>query len=1241
MTTLNKSNFFQTVQYILETYYLKPLDGSEKSNLKDGFIERTVHGATHASRAAIWALAMHHFLQNISPDFVNESMDNIARHLNIDTEELLLLILITMVCHDAGRKGEGQDLWEKKSANITCTILIELGLDTQHAKLFALAIQSKDKPQAYAMQLQQLGIELQNCNAFDYIRSIINLGDNLDLMRCVGDFESTFIFNTLKNIKGFNETLHAFDVMQLLQAIHQIIHNQGDMLFACAIRDTTYEIAFACESHISTKEKVSYEHADNVMAVLFEDIAQNPLLYPLLSGLDVPKAQKYALKTAFDPFIHGTNSSIFSILPKSNFEIMSPIDMMRDHQAAPMTGELTQGGYRTIETKYLGQTSFAKLSSQGYYTLNRVMASYTYLTVGSPAPDLLLFKTACDKGFSQSYLNINLILIYFVRARQSHQSLDQVISAQELELLFAKMEASYQFYYLIQLLGTHIFPNVSELNKYRIMQQNVIKRPKFSDEATQMSMACDNFLTYENLVHKILVTKLDIKAIFENPTQEQLKKVLDILEVPTKCTLKNRWGEIKYNDIELPLTQFFTLNPSAFEYALKHYEQGVFCDIQQNNSGNSNCINQLLTQFIEGYATNELFIHLSFDAQKHAEAFYERMQLFKQLANTPQNQFTITDVQSYFLDREFPIILLSDTEDKIAIISFSTEEYRSHSNLKFGTDIKLIATDTNFHRLEVLKYLERHNINTVQVVLFNDLETIKTTHQKIASPQHHSDCVPTLKWMAARQVPKSDIQSISEDSPLLLKKYGSSQQLGSEKNVTEVSALLHDAKTYHEIVFEPCCVYRCKTPSHHVAVEILVKAGIDKQTFASLIDYHANNSLLVEVIVYLSELNLPQMYKKALEDSDLSTVLGLFMNANIKEGITEDFLNNSSIIQLLTDRRFYHDNSYYFQAIMALHKHLPNCEDFKLSKISNYLAKLIIYFDNNALQKYFAKLLDNREIDYSFLKLVERNTLSNEIISAIFDDKNILQAIGKHYINSKEDLETAFILSKLGIEINFSITCSLRSVVSLLKTHNFTDKSYYIEAISSKEVIDCLSDFAIKTPFHIHAVLKANEFGILATEFNKITLYPQLAKMLAFATNQDEWLLYREFFDLLDGFTSNQYIASIDSKAYDVSLALLKDINQEIDTCFSFANTDPNKMKTFSVKTNQLIEAARAILELNTGLFGALDASLLFFSNFQSKPSTNHTNYSFFKNESAKLIETIQATLVKMGNEGSSEILQI
>lgn len=1243
MITLNKSNFFNIAQQLLEKYYLQPFDGSKKTHLKDGFIERSIHGATHAGRAAFWLLVMHNFLLTLAPDSINEFMIKIARQLNIESEQLLLLLLIVMLCHDAGRKGEGWDIWEQGSAEITYHVLLELGLDERGAALLSLLVKCKDKPLEFTNQLAQSNISPQDYNVFDYLRSLINLGDNLDLMRCVGDFKVFYIFKTLKNIKGVAEVISVEELMKLLEEIHHIIFNQGDMLFSCNLIDLNNEVYACRKAHIIMRKKVNFEQAANVLIALFKDIADYPQIHSYLTGLDVPGAQEFNVEPVYIPFIHGTNSSILSLLPKSNFEIMSPIDMMDSYHAVSMTGELTRGGYKVVGGEFLGSTSFAKISANGVnsYTLKKVIDNYTNLRVAlNQHTNLKNFREACETGFKNSYLNINLILIYYVRVRQSCSSLEEVISTEELELLFARIEASRQFYYLIQLLGTHIFPDMAELSAFRLSGPKSLF-PKFTKEGQFINFAIYNFLTYDRIIDRILGSKINIKEALEHPTPEHLMNVLNILDVPKKCTLTDEYERVVGHDIELPLTRFFSLQPESFVDAHEHKIAGVFLEMQQNIRGSSNNINSLLVKFVSGLATDKLFLSLGADARRHLTLLDDRVRLFKDLIHAPQAHFKISAIQEYFLERKFPLILLSEAEEKICLFSFQNEEYRSITPLKFGTDIKIIATDNHVHRLEVLKYLEIHRINHIQVILFSDLKLIKVHHKKIASPQHHSNGVPTLKWMAAQKIPVPQGDMIKNTS--WLECATQLPGLHSEHNVRGVSALIDDARSYQDIQFEPCCSYRCATKTHHAAIELLVKAGFQQDEFLSLTGYSAKNQLgLAQLILYLTTLNLTQFYKRTIEEPEFRAILALFFEANITDEISETLLNDEKFIKLLQPYQYGLHRSNPKSAIFLYRydNNLLNKQVINNIRMNSSLAHLVNYLETNNLQKCFAALLANDHVAINLLLALNGGSIPSKYIPLILTDKNIMQAISKGYIvlSDLKQLEAAFILSNLDITITLYIGFDQLKVIRRLDKHQFSNKSYYVKVMESEEVVNALLTRDINTSYQIVAVFKATAFNILAKEVKTIAKYPQLSKMLAVAHNPNAWNLYCQFNELLEQFKEEQAaFQATNPNSYRIATALINDIKDAIDHYFSFENEDPDKINSFSAQCTKYIDVAREVLVLNTGLSGVLNTSLQLISylnpiSYVSSKTTN-TNYSFFSNNTAKLMDNMKNKLRHMEKE--------
>jgi len=735
MFTLNHHNFIDKVQSILETYYLKPLDGSKKQNLKDGYIERMIHGAEHPSRAMLWLFITDKLLQRLTPDYVNSSYAKIAKYLSLDIESVKLLILLTMVCHDAARKSEGTDEWEAASAKIALDILKVVGLEEQQAKLFAKAIQFKDKRKDYLYQLKKLGIDKQDYNAFDYIRKLVNLADNLELMRCVGSFRSSYIFDTLSTVDGFDKDLHQSTIFQLIKAIHQFIYEQSDMLFACTVYDLANKVVVSHKSRHSLKQKVKYEHADNVFAAIFAKAKNNDFFSSFLTDFvfEVSAAKLYQLEPAFNPFIHGTNSAILSLLPKTNFQIMSPIEMIRQFKTAPVSGEFKQGGYDAVssiseeaEQSSIGMTSFGRMLSTGFFELDTIIDKYTGFDIINNDNCIKNFRENMGRAFNVAFSNINLLLIYFTQARQLQVPLEQMITDDELETLQANMEATLQFYYFLQLLGSRIQPDFEEIN-----QSNMKK---------DIADVAYDFFTFENIINKIKINKIDIEKIVADPSKENLQKALKLLEFPEKKCQVTTFGLSK-KEIELTKTQFFTCEK---QYIDTGCSVGDVYYSFRNMSKNllSYRINHFLKEYILGTKSLRFFEKIAEIAPQQITALKDRIALFKELIAAPQSQFQLSD-QQFFVNK-YPLVFVSDAEEIIVLHNNTVQEYRSTAPLKLGKEITIIATDNHDHRLEIVKYLQHHQINNVQVVLFDDLRHCKVTRKRPVASQHNADRVVTL-----------------------------------------------------------------------------------------------------------------------------------------------------------------------------------------------------------------------------------------------------------------------------------------------------------------------------------------------------------------------------------------------------------------------------------------------------------------------------------------------------------------
>jgi hypothetical protein len=141
----------------------------------------------------------------------------------------------------------------------------------------------------------------------------------------------------------------------------------------------------------------------------------------------------------YNPYIHGTTSATLCLMAKTDFQLMPMLKMIDDYQVAPMVGELTQGGYKfpgskLVQEEVIGATSFGKLQT-GRFNLRTITAGYTRFN--SPKTDEILqnLKDELTNSLAEGFSNINLLLIHFTRARQMHQSFDEIITKDELDTL--------------------------------------------------------------------------------------------------------------------------------------------------------------------------------------------------------------------------------------------------------------------------------------------------------------------------------------------------------------------------------------------------------------------------------------------------------------------------------------------------------------------------------------------------------------------------------------------------------------------------------------------------------------------------------------------------------------------------------------------------------------------------------------------------------------------------------------
>ena len=775
--SLTQANFPIVVQKIIEKFYLQLLgkDGKgKKQNLKDGYVERIIHGGLHAGQATLWALMAHQLLVELTPGYAHTALEKIANFLGTDPHSAFLLILTMTTCHDAGREGEHEDRWEKESGQYGKQTLIEM-LDFKHdtlknlADIFAASIEYKDNRDEFLSTLKDYPIAEDDYYFFDYIRLLINLGDNFEIMRCTPAFNIFHIYNTLSTIKEFDKASHKHKIQALAKAILQFKADHHDLLVDCGIVEEDGEVIASQQSAALSNERVKYEHAENIFAVLFHDALKYPFLKTLLGGFEVLAAKTYNGPVHINPLVHATNSSVFAILPKTNFTFLSVLDMMRDFLAAPMSGEITKGGYSQITDSVIGKIAFARMikddPESGNYSLKYLLENYTKFDVADEVETKISLKQALQEGPEKLFANINLILIYLTRARQL-AALDKFVTQDHLQALNTDIHATIQYFYFLRLVGLYIQVDYTAV---ALPSSGMSRLEKMTD------IACGNLST-KIIITKIKARKINMRHIWLDPTEENLQAVLDILELSP--AFQKKYGGT---------TKLFRLkSPTDIKNATRNVDNYDF------------------TMDISEYFRNIIYAeppkyssHMSMKAGVMVEALEDRAQILEKILSAPQTAFNLSAEQNYFLTNVFPVIFVTENEQRMRLIVQNRGrggEYRSMENIKLGKDIKIIAVETEHQQLLLMKFFAVHALPPIQVILISQLNSCaKNKTLQYDSPYCHADGVPTLKWLSAQVVSKQGLfAKVSTDGEARF----------SQEIENKAANLVISADCYHGVAFK-------------------------------------------------------------------------------------------------------------------------------------------------------------------------------------------------------------------------------------------------------------------------------------------------------------------------------------------------------------------------------------------------------------------------------------------------------
>lgn len=778
--TQDKANPDRTLsQYIIETYYLQPFDGSKKAKLQDGYIERAVHGAMHAARVGIWMVLLHKLFKKHFPDYTQIFLDQIALKSRLSEPEIIFLLETAGISHDTARKDDFADKpeWEANSAKNYQQILHDHIPNISQALLdiFPLAIEHKDCQKNF---MESIAPHTKNPNAYDYFRKLLYLADCLDIMRCVGCFKYSKIRKALQDIPGYQEDKHGAIFIEFTLAVHEAIYKQHDMLFACKIRLSETDIIepeYVAVNNYANRHKVKLEHHYNVYTAIMLELSKISYFKDYLLSKDHlldDQALQDNLQPKYNPFIHGTSACILSSLERS--KALVPLQkLLSDFQLAPMGGELNKRGAKGLslgDQSCLGKmtvhnssdTSCSNYKTNIVYDLSHIIDNYSQANKTQSLDAVVKsLKSEVARSKQQQFTNLVVIITYLARARQLNIPEHTLMAQFDYQTLNNQISLTIQLYYLIICLGKYILVNDSAI--------------KSKDEKKAFLKHLKESLTFERLMFLIQESNLDIKNIYTNPNPDSLKSIMRLFESDTHqiffaVTDPKNINSVHHRQITTPLV--------VYDYFAEYF--------LHENDLSKFCYSLFLEENEDPLNQQDLFL-LHQQVINQAETLERLQQLLKIIYNSQHTAFNNREL--FFAHQNFPLILVCEETTKIRMFDFSSGEYRTEHSLKLGEDITCIATDTREHCLLIMKYLEENAIYNVKVVLFNDLYAAKITKEPPPSIYTHSDGIAKLGWLAAKKLATS-------------KKIDTSDNQAMQKLDDAHKQYLHDAKDYSRLMFD-------------------------------------------------------------------------------------------------------------------------------------------------------------------------------------------------------------------------------------------------------------------------------------------------------------------------------------------------------------------------------------------------------------------------------------------------------
>jgi hypothetical protein len=264
-------------QEIFSAFYLQPFQRDPNLKLKEKEFEildpsicRVTHGAMHAARVAAYVKVLHLFRSKlIAQD--QPILEPLLTSGTLDTTQMIHLTQLVGCLHDAARRAEVADRWDKESSSLCESWLKRLfeELDPAWRRCFSSMIEFKDDSASYTSFLRSESWSDEQITAWNYLKELVHDADCLDIMRVKKNFDVQY----LDVYRYAQDPSISSSLFELVNQIRELIHKQADLYKDVSILHPSLQ-APLLPKNFSIEIKKTYEHAPLVYKKITQDMEQ-------------------------------------------------------------------------------------------------------------------------------------------------------------------------------------------------------------------------------------------------------------------------------------------------------------------------------------------------------------------------------------------------------------------------------------------------------------------------------------------------------------------------------------------------------------------------------------------------------------------------------------------------------------------------------------------------------------------------------------------------------------------------------------------------------------------------------------------------------------------------------------------------------------------------------------------------------------------------------------------------------